>query len=320
VIAPTRLELDLVQARAIVGALEPPLRAQTVRRLAGASNDVFEIEGEGRSVVLKAYAEAPAWKLGKEAFVAGLYAGSGLALTPRWLMTDETCSRLARRFALMTRIAGEPLRARFGQADAERLFREMGELLRQLSVLAMPVFGYLLDGDVAERFETNLEWMAVSFDRKYRDFRAWGGDAGLCEQIERFAGERFEALGECQRPVLCHNDFHPGNVMVDASADGTWRISGVIDFENAVAADPLFDFAKALDYTAHECAAGRAPLQDGYGPLGRPGAAEACLIYRIYHKLELLNWFVAVRADPLGPPVASLIADLAALTETAVVR
>ena len=304
--------LDLATAARITAALEPPLKATSFRRFESASTDVFEIAGEDRAVILKVYADAPAWKLGKEVFVAARYAA--LAPAPEWLRIDETRTLLSRRYALISRLPGASLRERFGRDGSEALFREMGALLKRLHEVVMPTFGYLLDGDVAKAFASNSDWMAASFETKYRDFRAWGGDADLGRRVEAFVDDRFAALEECEQPVLCHNDFHPGNVLADRDGEGLWRLSGLVDFENAVAGDPLFDLVKALDYTAHECAAGRDPLAAGYGALDRPGAEDALLLYRIFHKLELLNWFVMARADPLGPPHAALLADLDALT------
>ncbi len=309
---PEPLTLDLATATAICADLDAPLTPARVTRLHGGSTDVFEIaDDDGRAVILKAYADEPAWKLRKEAFVAERYAG--VAPVPRWLAIDESRDRLPRAFAVMRRLPGQALRVRFGAEDADRLFRDMGALLKRLHALAMPAHGYLLEGEVARAFDTNAERMAVAFEAKYRDFRAWGGDGALCGRIEAFVAERSAAMAECGAPVLCHNDFHPGNVLVEAGADGVWRLSGLIDFENAVAGDPLFDLAKALDYTAHECAAGRAPLAEGYGPLDRPGAAEALRLYRIFHKLELLNWFKAI--GDAGPATSALLADLAGIVD-----
>ncbi|HZZ87996.1 MAG TPA: aminoglycoside phosphotransferase family protein [Caulobacteraceae bacterium] len=303
--------LNLALAAAITARLDPPFSPEALRRFEGASTEVVEITGQGHAAILKLYADEPAWKLPKEAFVARLYAEQDTVPTPRWLLTDESRRLLPRRFVVMTRLPGQSLRARFGAPGDDALFREMGELLLRLHATPMPRFGYLLAGDLATPFETNTAWMAASFETKFREFRGWGGDAALGGRLEGFFGQRSAALAECATPVLCHNDFHPGNVLADQDPCGAWRISGLVDFENAVAADPLFDLAKVLDYTAHECAAGRAPLAEGYGALDRPGAHEALELYRVFHKLELLNWFKAVRADPLGPATASLLADLA---------
>lgn len=311
--APQPLTIDLALATELIAQLDEPFVARRVRRFENASADVFEIEGDGgRAVILKAYADEPAWKLRKEAFVAGLFAS--VAEVPRWLVIDETRARLPRRFVIMTRLPGASVRDRFGREGASALFREMGALLRRLHAVSMPRHGYLLGADVAAPFATNAAWMAAAFEAKYRDFRGWGGDRGLCARIEGFVAARAASLAECDGAVLCHNDFHPGNVLAAQEPGGEWRLSGVIDFENAVAGDPLFDLAKALDYTAHERPSGRDPLAEGYGALERPGAAEAVEVYRAYHKLELLNWFKAIRQGRFGPDTGALLADLDEMT------
>ena len=170
---PEAIEVDLVAATTIAAALELPLAAASVARLHGGSTDVFEITGEdGRSVILKVYANDPPWKLRKEAFVAERFALA--APVPRWLAIDETRAHLPRSFAVMTRLPGQALRVRFGQDDAEGLFREMGALLRRLHDVPMPHHGYLLERDVTLAFDTNAERMAVAFGSRYRDFRNRG--------------------------------------------------------------------------------------------------------------------------------------------------
>ena len=306
------LGLDLALAAELAASLDEPFSARHVRRFENVSADVFEIVGDGgRGVILKAYADEPAWKLRKEAFVAGRFAS--VAEVPSWLLVDESRSRLPRRFVVMTRLPGASLRDRIGREGSAALFRDMGALLRRLHDVSMPRHGYLLETDVAEPFDTNAARMAAAFEAKFRDFRGWGGEPALCGRIERFVAVRAAALAECDDAVLCHNDFHPGNVLAAETHDGGWRLSGVVDFENAVAGDPLFDLAKALDYTAHECPAGRAPLAEGYGPLERPGAAEALEAYRAYHKLELLNWFKVIGEGRFRGS-ASLLAELDAMT------
>jgi aminoglycoside phosphotransferase (APT) family kinase protein len=313
---PELIELGLASAAEITAALDPPLIPTRVTRLHGGSTDVFEIAADdNRAVILKAYPDEPAWKMRKEAFIAKRFAA--VAPVPRWLAIDGSRARLPRAFAMMTRLPGQSMRAHFQEADAERLFQDIGAMLRGLHTVAAPRFGYLLETEVATPFETNAEFMATYFASKFRDFARQNGDPDLRRRLETIVTERSEALAECGAPVLCHNDFHPGNVLVAEGPDGVRRVSGLIDFENAVAADPLFDLAKALDYTAHECPAGRAPLAEGYGALDRPGADEALVVYRLFHKLELLNWFEAVGEGRFGPAKTSLLADLAALATSA---
>ena len=89
----------------------------------------------------------------------------------------------------------------------------------------------------------------------------------------------------------------PGRVEVGRQAGrrqlavGQVRLTGVLDFEGALAGDPLFDLAKAMFYLD--------PLQKeavltGYGPLGRPAAQDTLALYHLYFTLELWCWFAQI--------------------------
>jgi aminoglycoside phosphotransferase (APT) family kinase protein len=53
--------------------------------------------------------------------------------------------------------------------------------------------------------------------------------------------------------VLCHNDLHAGNLLAMIENEAP-RLTGVLDFEGALAGDPLMDVAKALYYLDETCA------------------------------------------------------------------
>lgn len=68
-----------------------------------------------------------------------------------------------------------------------------------------------------------------------------------------------------------------------AEYDGRWQVTGVIDVERAVVADPLFDVARVTR--------ARSGLSDAYatayGDLDRARLA----LYELYHVVELWSWF-----------------------------
>ena len=102
--------------------------------------------------------------------------------------------------------------------------------------------------------------------------------------------------------MLCHDDCHYGNVLV-ARDGGSWRVSGLCDFENVVAGDPLLDLAKTHCYSPRRSAATLAALAEGYGEL-RDGWRETLDLYVLYHWLELWDWLAfASKPKPL-PAIA----------------
>jgi aminoglycoside phosphotransferase (APT) family kinase protein len=60
--------------------------------------------------------------------------------------------------------------------------------------------------------------------------------------------------------VFCHNDLHITNLPVKIMGRDL-RLSGILDFDGALAGDPLMDVAKALHYVGAEA---KAALLKGY--------------------------------------------------------
>jgi aminoglycoside phosphotransferase (APT) family kinase protein len=139
---------------------------------------------------------------------------------------------------------------------------------------------------------TNTAYMTDQFARKLRVFHELGGDPALARAIERHVGRHADLFAACSRPVLCHNDFHDGNVMVHEG-----RVTGFVDVEGAVAADPLLDLARTDYYALRDDPAVRDAFLRGYGPLPSDWV-DRIAIYQVHHALELSNW-----AASTGKPV-----------------
>ena len=92
-------------------------------------------------------------------------------------------------------------------------------------------------------------------------------------------------------PVLIHGDYHFKNVLVQ---DG--RVTGIVDFENLVAGDPVLDF-KDIHLRSTWPDSDLRALQRGYG---RPDLFDdrfwaKLYLYEVPRLLEILNWHVRLR-------------------------
>jgi aminoglycoside phosphotransferase (APT) family kinase protein len=101
-----------------------------------------------------------------------------------------------------------------------------------------------------------------------------------------------DLLTQARTPVLCHDDYHPGNVLV-AVEKGKWHVTGVVDVENTVSADPLLDIAKTDYYAIKSNEAKREGFLARYGQLPS-NWGERVQLYKLYHALELWDWFAAI--------------------------
>jgi hygromycin-B 7''-O-kinase len=289
--------LDRVAAQAAVEAVQPGYRVtDVIARTGGEVSTVYEVRGAGPAhpLIVKIY--SPQWrpKLVKEVYVYRLLARHGVRHIPRVLhAAPHGTPALPLAYTVMTRLDGEPLSAVARQLDAAALdavFRRMGQLLAAIHRITRAGWGYLTTRLVDVR-PTNAAYMTDQFARKLRLFGELGGDPALARAVDRHVAGHAGVFAGCRRPVLCHNDFHEGNVLVSRTA-GEWRVTGYVDVEGAVAADPLLDLAKTDYYALRRDEARRRAFLGGYGPLP-PDWAGRVAVYRLHHALELWNWAAA---------------------------
>ncbi|HEU4327725.1 MAG TPA: aminoglycoside phosphotransferase family protein [Roseiflexaceae bacterium] len=191
--------------------------------------------------------------------------------------TFDTSRRLLPSpYMLMTFLPGEPLhhlRPALAPASQAAIDQALGSYMAQLHTVGGPAFGPL-----AHPSPPDLLWRQV-FLGLLGDVLADGREAGvtlplapeaIMARAEAWAG----ALDAVREPRLVHWDLWDGNVFVEPE---TGRVSGIIDFERALWADPLMEFQ------FREFAVGDA-FAAGYGPnlLDSPEAHRRRTLYNLY--------------------------------------
>jgi Ser/Thr protein kinase RdoA (MazF antagonist) len=304
------VDLDLEQVRAIVRDLDSTLDPIGFARLHGGTSDVYRIDVAGAEspLVLKIYADEPAWIVAKEALVAGwIGAQAGLPI-PQWLRVDEHRTRIPYRFALTTWLPGVTVRSLIGVPGIDAAYRQMGALLRRLHTIPMPAYGYIVGDGIRRPQPSNDDYMRIAFSLAFRQFREQGGEDSLTRRLEDKAQLRFHLLQSSAGPVFCHDDLQPGNVLAEYGGTGSVQLTGLIDFGNARAGDALFDLAKALFCCAHEDPRSTEPLLAGYGEINHPDPENALWLYTLFHRVTM--WYSFTRRGDTSDGPAGLLRDL----------
>jgi Ser/Thr protein kinase RdoA (MazF antagonist) len=284
--------MNIAAAQAIIGTFDETYRVtHVVARTGGEVSQVYEIRGDGRPLIVKVY--PPRWrpKLIKEVYVYRLLARHGIRHIPRVLHASPFgLPSYPLAHTVMTRLPGRPLaqvRADLTSADTAAVYGQMGDWLSAVHRITQEHWGYVTTR-VVDVKPTNAAYMIDEFARRLSAFRTLRGDPALARAIERHVSRSAGVLSGCPAPVLCHNDFHDGNVLVDDSS-GRWRVTGYVDVEGAIAADPMLDVART-DYLAlRDDPARRDAFLRGYGALPADGDARVAL-YHLHHALDLWNW------------------------------
>lgn len=102
--------------------------------------------------------------------------------------------------------------------------------------VTMESFSYLVANGVVQPFASNRAYMLSQFERKLSGFRERGGRPVLAAQLDAYLKRSADLLDGCQRPVLCHYDYHSGNLLAERR-NGALQLTGIIDLENAIAGD-----------------------------------------------------------------------------------
>ena len=291
-----RLAISRTQAQAIVDRTNSRSSVRSVTELRGGEiSAVFEISlADASAFILKVYPESLAWKMAKEVHVLGLLRNVSTPV-PRILVADDTSSVIDLNFVLMNKFDGVLLGSREAALSAAELFAiyaERGANLRQINEIALDSFGYIGPNGVWTPHATNRSYILSQVEKKLTEFGQRGGEPTLAERLRTSIAARRHLLDEALTPRLCHYDFHAGNILVTSS--GEPRLSGIVDFENATAGDPLQDIAKALYYFVPKDAPKRAGLLAGYGPLAHPHWLQALDLYRLCCTLELWCWMAQI--------------------------
>ena len=275
--------------------------AEIIPRSGGQLSTVYEVlRTKNAPVIVKIYEPEWAWKQSKEVHVYGLLAKHLGDAVPEVIHAEGG----EPAFTVLSKIDGVPL-SEAEPPDWKAVYLQLGQLLAKVHRVPQPAYGYLTD-EVLEPLPTNDAYMRRQFAKKLGEFDELGGDPELSSQIAAYVEQHGGLFAANDAPSLCHNDFHEGNVLVDPE---TWQVQGFIDVENAIAADPLIDLAKTECYSIWGNADKLAGLVEGYGELPADWRARMT-IYRLYHSLELWDWFKSIgTVDPLD----SIAGDMAAV-------
>lgn len=291
------LQLPVTAAQGIVDQAVVERVVATISKLHGgeiaAVYEIAFVDPAAPPLVLKVYPDELHWKMQKEVAVVGLIQDRLSVSVPRILLADASKRLLGLNFTLMTKLDGSVL----GQlettlAPAQRLsaYVQIGRLLREFHRIPMEAFGYIGPSGIRTAHPTNRAYLTQQFQRKLKEFVEGGGDAGLARRVAEHFADRAELLSACTQAVLCHNDLHAGNLLATAG-NGSVLLTGVLDFEGALAGDPLMDVAKSLYYLDAET---RRALLQGYGAIDREHWSQTLDLYHLYFVLELWCWMAQI--------------------------
>jgi Ser/Thr protein kinase RdoA (MazF antagonist) len=260
-----------------------------ITRFESGSTPVYRLDlADGEHLVLKTF-DRDHLLPRKDQYAAGLLETLDIVAT-RYLLVDESLTRLPVRFALTTYVEGEQAQLFADHPDYQSVLRQLGGLAKKLHTVTLPAFGGIpTEGGPAEH-ASNVTYMRGYMDGSFETFRAQGGDGTLAATLRELVESDFDAVVPHSGPaVFAHGDLQPHNLLV-VERDGKLQLSGLIDFGNMRAESAVMDLAKCLFCTEHDTPGSTAAILDGYGPIDHPEPRRALAFYTTLHRLTMWSW------------------------------
>lgn len=201
----------------------------------GSVNPIALINGEWVVKVNMRDPDLP--KSGREAFCLARAGQQGLPV-PKLIALDTSQEILPYSYMMMSRLSGQTLHSIWPGLPASQqqfLIDEAAQLLNQMHEIQFPAFGNVPGtGTVYAQWPDYVSATLESHIWKAQTCCVM--DDKTADQIRVRAADLLPVLEIGGFPALVHADFHLGNLLSDGH-----RITGIIDFEWAIAGDPEWD-------------------------------------------------------------------------------
>jgi aminoglycoside phosphotransferase (APT) family kinase protein len=250
---------------------------RVVKLDAFAGNAVYDVDADGGRFIVKASTSRDALRAEAWACARGAAAGCAApAIIRRGCLGigDSMCA------LIMNRIAGQPI------AAGHPAFLEVGAGLQRLHSVKMMGFGWLAEaswdelGEFTLRHPSWLSFLQAICDDARGLADGYGFAAAVADAAASAIGDHADTLAAVEVGVLCHGDLKVAHILVDAG-----RLAGVIDWGDAVVADPWWDIAR-FAHRAH--AASVSLLRQGYRLADRASTEELAWRLPLYEALWML--------------------------------
>lgn len=209
---------------------------------------------------------------------------------PQVLLLDDSKSLVPFDYLIMNKIEGRPLIDDWPMltaAQRQQAASEAGRILARMHDLTFDRFGRLYGTERV--FES---WPESIMDKFHRDgldaVREGSLPAALYDRMLAVMEAHHPTFAAVSTPRLVHWDYHFGNLLQQGGV-----ITGVLDFEWALAGDSAYDFDRR-DQWEEDCPGSRQWVYDGYTSL-RPLDADHETRVLLYQMIWFLDCVVDAR-------------------------
>jgi aminoglycoside phosphotransferase (APT) family kinase protein len=245
----------------------------------------IHVAGDVRPLVLRVAPEPERqfrseWQLMRNEYASVPWLTVLNPLMPRVIGADWSHRVVGRDFMVQSYLDGVPAPERLGEyprAMWPGLFRQMGEIARQVHSVRGPRFGPV----AGPGYSSWSEAVAASLESIAADLEGLGLEASDIREGVEVAGRSDVALDDIVEPRMLAGDLWTVNVMLDATAAEP-SITGVFDLDRTWWGDPAADWT--IRMAAAKPGTERDAFWESYGPQDRsPAAVLRSRVYEVRH-------------------------------------
>jgi aminoglycoside phosphotransferase (APT) family kinase protein len=209
---------------------------------------------------------------------------------PEVIVAAHAQSECPRPWMIMRRLPGSPaFPAPRSRAARDAILEQLGQYLARIHTISLPGWGQLEGRDSAIAGRASSLWEAIQ-DALAERVAALPTEVlspHRAEEIRR-ALKGSKAVFALPSACLVHGDFQFKNVLV-----GDTRVTGIVDFENLTAGDPVMDFTP-IYFWSRQRESDLSAMQRGYGqsPIFDARFSQKLRVYEMLLVLEILWWKV----------------------------
>jgi aminoglycoside phosphotransferase (APT) family kinase protein len=205
---------------------------------------------------------------------------------PRQVILDDSKSLLPYDVLITNLLPGRNLEADWSALETplkDRLATEAGQILQEIHKVKLPAFGEIGGRGPLPKSASWFAYLQAKLSmhlREASELHVFDEDSNLL--FVQKLNLRESLMAEITSAKLIHVDYHFGNLLYHDE-----KITGVFDFEWALAGDPLYDLCRWVG-DEEEWDGSRVPFLKGYGIENfRPPEAERIKIYQMIRNIEL---------------------------------
>ena len=228
----------------------------------GIINENYEVKLNGQTLIVRTYPKEP-WKAQKEKYLYGLMKKEGIPV-PEVYGIDTGRKIMPRAYLILSSVKGHRLQTALRSSKNKELIRRAGEILGRIHRIRMPHYGWIVDRKIQPAFRDWASFLAYDLEEKLRKLQKIKSlPAHLLEDIRAYFYEHIALLRKVGEPRLLHKDYQPSHILVH---DG--KITGIIDWEWAIAGHPEMDLAKTKLFLFDRNPGTQQPFLEGYRRTG----------------------------------------------------